>query len=98
MDADHPKTGVLIIPRRSTAKVKSIESPHVRATLAARAKLVDLRRDLENQMRGLLKSLGIILGKAGSTALPRKILDALREAPHLRNGRDEPQAILRHES
>ena len=66
------------------AKVKSIESRHVRATLAARAKLVDLRRDLENQMRGLLKSLGIILGKAGSKALPRKILDALREAPHLR--------------
>jgi transposase len=66
------------------AKVKSIESRHVRAMLAARAKLVDLRRDLENQMRGLLKSLGIILGKAGSKALPRKILDALQKAPHLR--------------
>ena len=64
------------------AKVKSIESRHGRATLAARAKLVDLRRDLENQMRGLLKSLGIVLGKAGARTLPAKILDALRQAPH----------------
>ena len=46
------------------AKVKSIESRHVRATLAARAKLVDLRRDLENQIRGLLKNLGLIIGTA----------------------------------
>ena len=40
------------------AKVKSMESRQIRALLAARSKLVDLRRDLENQMRGLLKSLG----------------------------------------
>jgi len=66
------------------AKVKSIESRQVRAMLAARAKLVDLRRDLENQMRGLLKSLGIVFGKAGSRTLPVKILGALRLAPHLR--------------
>jgi transposase len=66
------------------AKVKSLESRQVRATLAARAKLVDLRRDLENQMRGLLKSLGIILGKAGSGTLPAKIRDAWDQAPHLR--------------
>jgi len=36
------------------AKVKSMESRRIRALLAARAKLVDLGRDLENQMRGLL--------------------------------------------
>ena len=29
-----------------------MESRQIRAILAARAKLVDLRRDLENQMRG----------------------------------------------
>ena len=33
-------------------------------------------------MRGLLKSLGIVLGKAGARTLPAKILDALRQAPH----------------
>jgi transposase len=35
-------------------------------------------------MRGLLKSLGIILGKAGSGTLPAKIRDAWDQAPHLR--------------
>ena len=45
------------------AKVEGVESRHGRATLAARAKLVDLRRDLENQMRGLLKSLGMVLAR-----------------------------------
>lgn len=66
------------------AKVKSMESRQVRATLAARAKLVDIRRDIENQMRGLLKSLGIVLGKAGSRTLASKIVASLRQAPHLR--------------
>ena len=66
------------------AKVKSMESRQMRAVLAARAKLVDVRRDIENQIRGLLKSLGIVLGKAGSRALPGKILAVLRQAPQLR--------------
>jgi transposase len=38
------------------AKVKSMESRQIRAVLAACSELVDLRRDLESQMRGLLKS------------------------------------------
>jgi transposase len=66
------------------ARVKSMESRQIRAVLAARAKLVDLRRDLENQMRGLLKSLGIILGKVGPRIMLGKIAAVLRQAPHLR--------------
>ncbi len=66
------------------AKVKSMESRQIRAMLAARAKLVDLRRDIENQMRGLLKGLGIVLGKAGSKTIGGKIVAVLRQAPHLR--------------
>jgi transposase len=65
-------------------KVKSLESRQIRAMLAARAKLVDLRRDIENQMRGLLKGLGIVLGKAGSKTIGGKIVAVLRQAPHLR--------------
>ena len=41
------------------ANVKSTESRYTHSLLAARAKLVDLRRDVENQMRGLLKGLGL---------------------------------------
>jgi transposase len=67
------------------AKVKSMESRQIRALLAARSKLVDLRRDLENQMRGLLKSLGLIIGKSGVRVLPSRIAALLRDAPHLRS-------------
>lgn len=66
------------------AKVKSMESRETRALLVARAKLVAMRRDLENQMRGLLKSLGILLGRGGSGALGGKIIAVLRDAPSLR--------------
>lgn len=66
------------------AKVKSMESRQARALLTARAKLVDIRRDLENQMRGLFKSLGIVLGKAGSRVLAAKVAAVLRQAAHLR--------------
>jgi transposase len=60
------------------AKVKSMESREVRALLTARSKLVDIRRDIENQMRGLLKSLGIVLGKGGARVLAAKIDAVLR--------------------
>ena len=48
------------------ANVKSMESRYSHSLLAARAKLVDLRRDVENQMRGLLKGFGLPLAKAES--------------------------------
>jgi transposase len=66
------------------AKVKSMESREVRALLTARSKLVDIRRDIENQMRGLLKSLDIVLGKGGARVLAAKIDAVLRQAAHLR--------------
>ncbi|MDI2076060.1 transposase [Bradyrhizobium sp. Mp27] len=53
------------------AAVKGAESWKTRSMLAARSKLVDLRRDLDNQMRGLCKGVGIVLGRAGSTNLAR---------------------------
>lgn len=45
------------------ARVISPESRQVHAVLIARAKLVDLRRDIENQVRGLLKSMGSLLAR-----------------------------------
>ncbi|MGF6313437.1 hypothetical protein ABIB82_007593, partial [Bradyrhizobium sp. i1.8.4] len=53
-----------------------------RSMLAARTKLVNLRRDIDNQMRGLCKGLGIVIGKAGSTNLACKVDAVLAEAPH----------------
>jgi transposase len=66
------------------ANVKCMENRYIHALLAARAKLVDLRRDIENQMRGLLKGLGLPPGKSGIKALLEKIVAVMREAPHLR--------------
>ena len=61
------------------ARVKSMESRYIRTLLIARAKLVDLKRDIENQLRGLLKSLGNGAGKGGRPMFVDKIVAVLRE-------------------
>src|SRR4051812_29616955 len=47
--------------------VKSVESCRIRALLSARGQLVAIRTTLYNQIRGLLKSFGVVLaaGKGG---------------------------------
>ena len=44
--------------------VKDLDSHAVRALLASRALLVKIKRDLENQVRGLLKNFGLVFGRA----------------------------------
>jgi transposase len=44
-------------------RVKDLESHSVRALLASRALLVKIKRDLENQIRGLLKNVGLVIGR-----------------------------------
>ena len=41
-------------------RVKSGDSQAIRALLVARSRLVSIRRDLENQVRGLLKEVGLL--------------------------------------
>src|SRR6202030_1866275 len=45
-------------------RVKDLDSHAVKALLASRALLVKIKRDLENQIRGLLKTLGLVIGRA----------------------------------
>jgi transposase len=55
--------------------VKDIDSHSVRALLASRALLVKIKRDLENQVRVLLKNLGLVIGRswrADSLSLGKK--------------------------
>ena len=47
--------------------VKAIDSHSVRALLASRALLVKIKRDLENHVRGLLKDLGLVIGRVPSS-------------------------------
>lgn len=45
-------------------KVKSEESQKIRAILVARSRLVSMRRDIENQIRSLIKECGLLFPRA----------------------------------
>ncbi len=58
-------------------QVKSLSCHELRAVLNGRAQLVKIKRDLENQIRGLLKNLGLVIGKAGGTVFRRRVEELL---------------------
>jgi transposase len=45
-------------------RVKDLDSHAIKALLVSRALLVKIKRDIENQVRGLLKNLGLVTGQA----------------------------------
>jgi len=53
-------------------QVKSVICHEIRAVVNSRALLVKIKRDLENQIRGLLKNLGLRIGKAGGRVFRRR--------------------------
>jgi transposase len=64
--------------------VKAEASYAVRAELATRTLLVRMRCDLENQIRGLLKTFGLVVGKAPSRLAKRAheiVADELTDKP-----------------
>jgi transposase len=65
-------------------QVKSLPCHEVRAVLNSRALLVKIRRDLGNQIRGLLKNLGLIIGKAQGNVFSRRVEELVAEHSHLR--------------
>jgi transposase len=64
-------------------QVKSLRCHEVRAALNSRALLVKIKRDLSNQIRGLLKNLGLIVGKAHGNVFTRRVEELVAEHPHL---------------
>ncbi len=58
-------------------QVKSVSCHEIRAVLNSRAQLVKIKRDLENQIRGLLKNLGLIIGKASGNVFRRRAEELL---------------------
>src|SRR5215470_17190783 len=44
-------------------RVKDLDCHAIRALLVSRALLVKIKRDVENQVRGLLKNLGLVIGR-----------------------------------
>jgi transposase len=66
-------------------RVKSDESQAIRSLLVARSRLVSIRRDLENQVRSLLKELGLLFKKAIGRQFRTHVLSLLDEKHVLRS-------------
>src|ERR1700680_269882 len=64
-------------------RVKDLDSHAVKALLASRALLVKMKRDLENQIRGLLKNLGLIIGTARGPAFHARVQELVEGKPYL---------------
>jgi len=60
-------------------KVKRLSCHEIRAVLNSRAQLVKVKRDLENQIRGLLKNRGLVIGKAGGNLFHRRAEELVGE-------------------
>jgi transposase len=58
-------------------QVKSVACHEIRAVLNSRAQLVKITCDLENQIRGLLKNHGLVIGKAGGKVFRRRVEELL---------------------
>ncbi len=65
-------------------QVKSLPCHEIRALLNSRAQLVKIKCDLENQIRGLLKNLGLFIGKAGGNVFRHRAEELVAEHPLLK--------------
>jgi transposase len=64
-------------------RVKNIDSHLIKALLVSRALLVKIKRDLENQIRGLLKNLGLIIGRAKFNVFAVRAEELIEDRPEL---------------
>ncbi len=64
-------------------QVKRLSCHALRAVLNSRALLVKMKRDLENQIRGLLKNLGLIVGKASGNVFTARVRELVADMPLL---------------
>ncbi len=64
-------------------RVKDLDSHTVKALLASRALLVKLKRDVENQIRGLLKNLGLVIGRAKMNVFSVRATELITDRPEL---------------
>jgi len=63
--------------------VKSLDSHAIKALLVSRALLVKIKRDLENQIRGLLKNLGLVIGRAKMNVFAVRAAELTEDRPEL---------------
>ena len=63
--------------------VKDIDSHSVRALLASRTLLVKIKRNLENHVHGLLKTLGLVIGRAKFNVFAVRAEELIEGRPEL---------------
>lgn len=63
--------------------IKSADSHAIKALLSSRALLVKIKRDLENQIRGLLKNVGLLLGKGKGNVYAARACELISDRPEL---------------
>ena len=63
--------------------VKDLDSHAIKALLVSRALLVRMKRDIENQIRGLLKNLGLVIGRAKKTTFTSRATELIADKPAL---------------
>ena len=64
--------------------VKSEESQKIRAVLVARARLVSIRRDIENQVRSMLKEYGLLFSRAIGAPFRQQVIELMGTSHPLR--------------
>src|SRR5712671_5118838 len=64
-------------------RVKDLDSHAVKALLASRALLVKIKRDIENQIRGLLKNVGLVIGRAKFNVFAVRAEELIEDRPEL---------------
>ncbi len=64
---------------RRRSRSRACPCHELRAVLNSRAQLVKINRDLETQIRGLLKNLGLVIGKAGGNVFRRRAEELVGE-------------------
>ena len=64
-------------------RVKDLDSHAVKALLVSRALLVKIKQDLENQIRGLLKNLGLVIGRAKMNVFAARAAELIQDRPKL---------------
>ena len=65
-------------------RVKDLDSHAIKALLVSRALLVKIKRDIENQIRGLLKNLGLVIGRAKMNIFAWRAAELTEDRPELR--------------
>jgi transposase len=64
-------------------RVKNLDCHAVKALLTSRALLVKIKRDLENQIRGLLKNFGRVIGRAKFNGFATRAVELIEDRPEL---------------